>query len=193
MAHQPCITIDSAVEAFRRSLNSTQEAELLALHGTKTPDANDILTFTAEIDRSSGRREYRCVVSRLHGTLQSLQQFTSIIGTFVSSNPVLAALIWGSVRLTLLTASNFASFFDKLSECFMNLQGCCPRFSEYRFLYPDSLRLQSALCTFYATIVRFCTKAVHAIGRTGKHRFTLPCLRRAPAVTISIAPMERQS
>ena len=53
----------------------------------------------------------------------------------------------------------------------MRLQTSCPRFVEYQFLYPDSLRLQRALCSFYATVVRFCAKAVEVIGRTGSHPF----------------------
>ena len=53
----------------------------------------------------------------------------------------------------------------------MRLQTSCPRFVEYQFLYPDSIRLQRALCSFYATVVRFCAKAVEVIGRTDKHPF----------------------
>jgi hypothetical protein len=44
----------------------------------------------------------------------------------------------------------------------------CPRYSEYHVLYPDSLRLQKALTSFYATVVRFCTRAIQVIERTGK-------------------------
>ena len=168
MAQQPTDPIAAAVNDFQDVLNPAQKAELLAVHGVSVPDAQAVLAFTAQVDRSNERRNSRCVASRLQGTLQSLQQFTSVIGTFVSSNPALAALVWGSVRLTILAASNFTSFFDKLSEWFMKLQGCCPRFSEYQFLHPDSVRLQRVLCSFYATIVHFCTKALQAIGRTGK-------------------------
>ena len=171
MAQQTTDPIITAIDEFQDALNPTQKAELLAIHGAVAPDAQTVLTFTAEVDRTNQRRQSRCVASRLHGTLQSVQQLTDVVGTFVSSNPAIAALVWGSIRFTILAASNFTQFFDKLSECFMRLQTSCPRFVEYRFLYPDSIRLQRALCSFYATVVRFCAKAVEVIGRTGKHLF----------------------
>ena len=167
--HQPTDPIVAAVKEFQDKLNPTQKAELLAIRGTSVPDANTVLSFTAQVDRSNGRRHSRCVASRLQGTLQSLQQFTSIVGTFVSSNPAIAALVWGSVRLTILAASNFINFFDKLSEWFMKLQVWCPRFAEYQFLHPDSARLQAALCSFYAIVIKFCTRAFQEIRRTGKY------------------------
>jgi hypothetical protein len=63
--------------------------------------------------------------------------------------------------------NNVVSFFDKLSETFLRLGACCPRYSEYRLVFPESLRLQNALCAFYAVIVRFCTKAMNAINTPG--------------------------
>lgn len=97
MAQTPCDSIALAVEEFQTNLNPSQQAELLAIHGVSVPDVNAVLTFTAEADRTNGRRRSQCVASRLKGTLQSVQQFTSIVGTFVSSNPAVAALVWGSV------------------------------------------------------------------------------------------------
>ncbi|EHL03534.1 hypothetical protein M7I_0174 [Glarea lozoyensis 74030] len=52
--------------------------------------------------------------------------------------------------------NNVVSFFDKLSETFLRLGSCCPRFK--------STKLQNLLCSFYASIVKFCTKAMNAIG-----------------------------
>ncbi|KAH8592594.1 hypothetical protein B0O99DRAFT_743497 [Bisporella sp. PMI_857] len=64
-------------------------------------------------------------------------------------------------------ANNVTSFFDKLSECFLRLRNYCPRYSEYQLLFGDSARLQKALCSFYAAIVNFCTKAIQAIKTPG--------------------------
>ncbi|KAH0551737.1 hypothetical protein GP486_007045, partial [Trichoglossum hirsutum] len=51
---------------------------------------------------------------------------------------------------------------------FMNLRNHCPIYSEYQILYPSSTRLQTALCTFYATVVHFCKKALEVIQRKGE-------------------------
>ena len=83
MAQQTTDPIITAIDEFQDALNPTQKAELLAIHGAAAPDAQTVLTFTAEVDRTNQRRESCCVASRLHGTLQSVQQFTDVVGTFV--------------------------------------------------------------------------------------------------------------
>jgi len=151
----------AAVREFQDILTPTQNAQLLA-HTTK-PDTIAILTFTAEVDRVNAHRRSRCVSSRLFGILQSVQDFSTIVETFVSSHPDIAALVWGTLKFTILAVNNITSFFDKLSECFLRLSNYCPRYSEYQLLFGDSTRLQKALCAFYATIVNFCTKAIQII------------------------------
>ena len=58
-------------------------------------------------------------------------------------------------------AFDFVSYYDALSELFMNLGGLCPRWAEYQILSPTSPRLRKALCNFYASLVRCCK---HVIG-----------------------------
>ncbi len=58
-------------------------------------------------------------------------------------------------------------YFDKLSEWFMRLGTACPRYAEYQGLFSQSARLQKALDAFYATIVRFCGRAVQIMERSG--------------------------
>jgi hypothetical protein len=70
--------------------------------------------------------------------------------------------------------NNIVSFFDKLSESFLKLGSCCPRYSEYQLLFTDSTRLQNALCSFYAVIVNFCRKAILALRNPGRSIFPTP-------------------
>lgn len=72
-------------------------------------------------------------------------------------------------------ASNFASYFDKLSKWFIKLESCFPRYTEYQFLFGGAPRLQRALCEFYATVIRFCQKSIQIVQRTGEVLFFL-CL-----------------
>jgi hypothetical protein len=118
MAHNPCerrrsrsqtwLTLffradllETAVRKFRASLTPVQNTELLA-HSQNKLNATTILAFTAEIDKINANRQSRCVSSRLFGILQSVQEFSSIADTFVSSNPEIAALVWGSLKFTIL-------------------------------------------------------------------------------------------
>ena len=90
----------AALTDFQNALSAEQKAKLLAANDA--PDATAVLQFTAEIDRSNARRRSRCVASRLQKTLESVQQFTTIVDTFVSSSPAIAALVWGIFKVTIL-------------------------------------------------------------------------------------------
>ncbi len=65
-------------------------------------------------------------------------------------------------------ASGAASYYDKLSEMFMTLGTSCPRYAEYAALFGQSVDLQIALESFYATVVRFCSKAIAVMERSRK-------------------------
>lgn len=157
--------LHTALQEFQDSLTPSQKTELLLLKAT--PDAYAVARFTAEIDQQNAKRQSRGVASRLYDVLESVRQFTSIIDTCVQANPQVAALVWGSIKITILAVSNFASFFNQLSEWFMELRKICPRFSEYQVLFGDYPGLQTALCSFYATVVRFCRRALEVTQRTG--------------------------
>jgi hypothetical protein len=182
--HQQAVNpLALAIREFQGSLSKEENAALLA-HSSTGLDATGVLSFTAEIDRVNANRRSRCVSSRLFGILESVREFSGVADTFVSAHPDVAALVWGSLKFALLvilaphdlsasitdaeqTINNAVSFFDKLSETFLRLGACCPRYSEYRLVFPDSLRLQNSLCAFYAVIVRYCTKALNAINTPG--------------------------
>lgn len=65
------------------------------------PDAHAVAQFTHQLDQENAKRKSRCVAARISPLLESIQQFAGIVETFVSSNPRIAALVWGSVKLVL--------------------------------------------------------------------------------------------
>lgn len=94
----PAKQLNEAVDDFQRILTEDQRT---ALQNIKyIPDADAVLVFTAQLDLSQHRRG-RSIATRLHSVLQSVREFSAVIDTFVSSNPEIAALIWGSVKLTI--------------------------------------------------------------------------------------------
>ena len=81
----------------------------------------------------------------------------------------ISLLSYSSLHLLLCqVSSNFAEYFDKLSERIAQLSNYCPRFSEYKKLFPTSARLQQALSDFYAVVVKFCLKALRVVQEKGK-------------------------
>lgn len=163
------------------------------------PDATAIIAFTTQLDNENSKRGSRCFATRLLTFLQSIQQFTVVVDTFVSSNPAISALVWGSVKLAVLVSliyqrthsriyyadyflyqvtSTYASYFDKLSTLFMNFSKHCPRYSDYQILYADSVGLRVAMGNFYAVVIDCCTQVVQAISKSGtaplEHHLCLP-------------------
>ncbi|KAL1648817.1 hypothetical protein SLS58_001997 [Diplodia intermedia] len=157
--------LHSAIERFKRALDDDERRDFEYLNNQ--PDPATVLKFTAHLDEISAERQSRCIATRLQTVLQSVQQFSAVVETFVSSNPKVAALVWGSVKFALLLASNFGSYFEKLSALFMKFGRHCPRYAEYQSLYLDSTRLQSGLCSFYAALIGCCTRAVEVMKKPG--------------------------
>ena len=139
----PSVTdeITAALQQFQAYLTPNQKVQFSTSQSPSPSDANGVLAFTVEVDALKQRRRARCVASRVQGTLQSVQQITSIVTTFVNSNPSVAALVWGSIRVTILAASNWSSFstslrhssckcklvvqgFPSISPFFQSLPGC---------------------------------------------------------------------
>ena len=105
---QPNATLlEDSVARFRARLTPEQQADLTRI--ATTPGPNSVLQFTAELDRRNAGKQSRCVAARLQTVLQSVQQFCGVVETFVSSNPKIAALIWGTFKLSLLACLEIAS------------------------------------------------------------------------------------
>ncbi|KAK8099051.1 uncharacterized protein PG998_012292 [Apiospora kogelbergensis] len=129
------------------------------------PNADDIMVFTAELDLIHKQRTGPSYASRLHTVLMSVGVFCSVVDTFISSHPEIAALVWGGVKLTMMVAANVASYYQPTSDLFMKLGRLCPLFADYQALYPGSIRLQGALANFHASIIRCCGHVIKTLRR----------------------------
>lgn len=93
--------LEKAVERFAGLLSQEEQADLhQAKHEDIGADTNAAITFTAKLDQSRSTKG-PSVASRLHNVLQSVWEFSTVVDTLVSSHPEIAALIWGSVKLTI--------------------------------------------------------------------------------------------
>lgn len=89
-----------ALHDFQEILDPGQKQRFLSQ--SSVPDASAAIILTAEIDNENAKRRSRCVAARILSFLESVQQFCSVVDTFVSSNPRIAALVWGSVKFVML-------------------------------------------------------------------------------------------
>jgi len=91
--------LDDALKSFQDCLDPEQKAKLEAIKAV--PDAHAVAEFTHQLDHENAKRKSRCVAARISPLLESIQQFSGVVETFVSSHPQVAALIWGSMKLVL--------------------------------------------------------------------------------------------
>lgn len=96
----PAADLVEAMREYESVLTSEQKALLQSYDNV--PRACAVIEMMTLIDEGQNNRRSHCVGVRLHPFLESVQQFSSVIDTFVSSNPTVAALVWGGVKLAML-------------------------------------------------------------------------------------------
>jgi hypothetical protein len=97
----PVKELERTIAGFQAILTDEDRRKLQQLK-TTAHDSQSIITFTAELDLLDKNRRGKSVASRLASFLQTIEQFTPIVDTYIQSNPDIAALIWGSIKLTFL-------------------------------------------------------------------------------------------
>ncbi|WYZ38176.1 hypothetical protein EsH8_III_000090 [Colletotrichum jinshuiense] len=153
-----------ALATFQATLTDDERTRLQKLKGTSC-DAESVIVFTADLDNLNPARRGKSIATRLYSLLETIQQFSQVVDTYVSSHPEIAALVWGSVKLTFMVLANFTSYFEKFSELLRGFDQLCPRFAEYRLLFPDSARLRTATYEFHASLISCCSEIIISTRR----------------------------
>ena len=90
------------VQALNDYETILSDEDKIQLHSQGTPDVMAALNLATAIDAKNTSHRRQCMGPRLITFLESVQQFSSIVDTFVSSHPEIAALVWGGLKLALL-------------------------------------------------------------------------------------------
>ncbi|KAJ5715330.1 uncharacterized protein N7483_012511 [Penicillium malachiteum] len=136
----PANSLNTALENFQNILTDEQKQNFQ--QNATTPDVGSVIEFVAQIDAKNSSTTRRCVAPRLCTFLEATQQFVGIVDTFISCNPAIAALVWGGVKTAILTASNVASYFDRVTSMIMGIGKSCPTYQQFGLLYPGCISLQ---------------------------------------------------
>lgn len=93
--------LEQALLVFQANLTDEERTRLQRMKGSSC-DADAVLRFTHDLDGVNPARRGKSIATRLYSLIQTAQQFYQIADTYVSSHPEIAALVWGSVKLTFL-------------------------------------------------------------------------------------------
>lgn len=96
----PTKVLEDAVEDFQTILTDDQRRKLRSIGEVR--DVDTVMVFAAQLDRENQLKKGRGIASRLLSVLECVQTFSTVVETFVSSNPEIAALVWGSIKLAML-------------------------------------------------------------------------------------------
>lgn len=101
-AADPQAALRPSIEDFQRILTDEQRHKLSQIGATN--DADNFIVFTAELEAENQASGRPGVARRFDAVLQCVPAFSSVVETFVSSHPEIAALVWGSVKMTMLVS-----------------------------------------------------------------------------------------
>lgn len=139
--------LEQALVVFQANLTDEERTRLQRMKGSSC-DADAVLRFTHDLDGVNPARRGKSIATRLYSLIQTAQQFYQVPDTYVSSHPEIAALVWGSVKLTflvceaslracssLLTSSNCKRFWQTSPRILRSLRS----FSEASISYARAL------------------------------------------------------
>lgn len=95
-------SLERALRDFQSVLTDDERSRLGKIGAVRGADT--VMIFTAQLDRENQLKKGRGIAGRLYSVLQSVQAFSTVVETFVSSHPDIAALVWGSIKLTMLVS-----------------------------------------------------------------------------------------
>lgn len=95
--------LQQAIKDFTEVLSPTEKT---AIQNGPSPERKNILELTTAInDKVLLNFQAKRYVGRVQQFLETLQRFWPIIDTFVSSDPKVSALVWGSLRLLIMVGT----------------------------------------------------------------------------------------
>lgn len=92
--------LQQAIEKFHQILSPDEILKLSAA----PPGPQSILNLTSEVDGIGKKRRLRRCASAFEPFLESVQRYSQAVDVFVSSNPQIAALVWGSVKVVIIVS-----------------------------------------------------------------------------------------
>ena len=103
--------LKTALEQFQDSLPLDQRNQFRAIG---TPAVSDVISLTDKVNKKDSSRKSRDWAQRTRGILESVQQYSAVVDTFVQANPAISALVWGSIKFVILVASTISTVGTRL-------------------------------------------------------------------------------
>ena len=121
----------------------------------------------SSLDHVLERRRFAKAHPALKKRVEEFQRYAPAIEVLVSSNPAIAALVWGSVKLVLQSIVDFLDPFGRVFEIFKDVASTLPRTDIYQKQAAAYPSIQAALQKFHVNLVRFLAASLTFLKRHG--------------------------
>ena len=168
---------NKALGDFRRSLKPDQAIAFIdPLKGTT--NVVEAIAAGSDLEGRLGgildKRHFAKPHAALKKRLVDFQQYAPAIEVFISSNPAITALVWGSVKLVLQSTIQFLHLFEKIFDTFQAVASSLPRIEIYQKHAAACPSMGTALEKFHINLVRFFTISLTHLRRHGRQRPIYP-------------------
>ncbi|KUI69629.1 Vegetative incompatibility protein HET-E-1 [Cytospora mali] len=162
---KPEVRLGLAISEFAQALDEDHKHDFRRMQNASNNQltGSDVIKVTEQINKDGERRHstWRPYGTRVHSFLSRLQMFASIGDVMIGgSQNLIATGVWSAVRLSLMAATNFLGYFERLSTLFMKLGTSWTLHKDYADLFTSSKVLQNHLCEYLIVLVRLCQKVV---------------------------------
>ncbi|KAF4210709.1 hypothetical protein CNMCM8980_000629 [Aspergillus fumigatiaffinis] len=143
-------------------------AQAAGLQGGIAPaSASEVFQIVEDVNRKFQSSSPKTVKfsQKLSPCLESINRFSSVIDTFIQSNPTISGLVWGSLKFLLQGAMQFTSYLERLGEMFEEFGQFFPVVSEYETIFQSSDTVRAAVLHLYTDVVHFFIRAVKFLKR----------------------------
>ncbi|KAF2437990.1 TPR-like protein [Karstenula rhodostoma CBS 690.94] len=100
------------------------------------------------------------LLMRLTPFITRMKTFADAIDVFIQSNPKIAALVWGGIRVLITVVSRSTDLLNKVIDTMTDLAPSLPRFEIYTQLFQGSQHFENALAQVYLDVVEFCIGSI---------------------------------
>ena len=177
---------DNALSDFRKSLKPNQAIAFVDPLRGATNAAEAIAAgseLESRLEQILDQRHFAKTHPALKKRVENLQKYAPAIEVFISSNPAIAALVWGSIKLVLQSVVQFLHSFEKIFDTFEDVASSLPRVEIYQKHAATHPPIGTALEKFHVNLARFFTASLIYLRRHGMQHLASPRLQRHFAST----------
>ncbi|KAJ3540138.1 hypothetical protein NM208_g5191 [Fusarium decemcellulare] len=161
-------------DRFSSDLTKDAEKVKIATNAINIQDiqalaCNSLAKYSDEQRFSDARKWLHRIVSRVH-------HYSNIMDVMVQHHPEYVALVWGAMKLVLVSAHNHETTICLISKALAQIADTLPRVELVTILYPTE-RIRRAVGNLYANLVRFFIRA-HQWCNEGTWRHLLHSITR---------------